>query len=319
MNWGRRPLSVIEKASKAAYIASTLWRLGQQIPRLYQQYTNWPKVQSKGYRDPHTRRYVLYPSTYKAPTERSRALAEETWARRKDRQLLAAKYGMPRRSLKRRSMRLPKRLNGFYRKSGYYGRYNRNTRSQNFELKFFDHIIGGTTLTSTGVSISSSLNLIVQGIGENERIGRRCTIHSIEIHGKARIPTTTDATKASDLYRIVIYIDTQCNGTAATWLQLFDQASVDSHYRLENQGRFIILFDKRKTLTANAGAGNGTANDFVEQYQKWDIKKRLNTVIEYAPEAVAITTIKTNNLGIVGISADGLTVWSGTVRLRLTG
>lgn len=109
------------------------------------------------------------------------------------------------------------------------------------EVKFFDTTNTGTALATTGVITNSSLNLIPQGILENNRIGRKCTIKKIQFRGVIQFNSST--TESGEVVRIMVVWDKQANGAAATITDILETADEKSFNNLSNKNRFVTLKD----------------------------------------------------------------------------
>ncbi len=211
---------------------------------------------------------------------------------------------------KRRFRRGYNRTGGYYRKNGYGGK----------ELKFFDDTVDDVLVSTGGTIISPSSNTIQQGTGEKERIGRKCIIRQIDWKIRIGLVTTTNPTFSHDLVRLILYVDKQCNGAAATVLDILETASVLSFRNLANTNRFQVLFDRSYSINATAGGGSG-AGDWesggVEKRTKYH--KNCFIPIEFSGTTGAITEIQSNNIGILSISAVGGAFAFTRLRLRFTG
>ena len=202
------------------------------------------------------------------------------------------------------------------RVGGYYGRY----AGRNSELKFHDHTFVDAFVAATG-DIDPSLNLIAQGTAENERIGRKCVIKSIDLIYSLSLYEQDAVTKPKegDSVRMIVYIDKQANGATASKTDLLESALLHSPYNLSNSGRFIFLMDKIHNINyaglASDGAGVVSQAENLHTY-KWH--KNCNMPVEFDSTTGAITEIRSNNLGLLLISATSGVRWTGTWRLRFS-
>ena len=208
-----------------------------------------------------------------------------------------------------------KGMRGKFRKSGYYGRYNRGPTQ---EFKFHDVTLNDITIQSTGL-ITASVNLIAQGTGESERIGRKCTIRGIDWRATINLASTTNPLLATDMVRVIMYVDKQCNGAAAASTDLLETADYLSHYNLANRSRFRFLYDRVIPLNVTAAAGNGTANDSFDRRVYFRFMKRCSIPLEFNSTTGAITEIRSNNIGVFLISDRAISGFTSEIRLRFTG
>ncbi len=200
---------------------------------------------------------------------------------------------------------------GYVRVGGYYGRYS----GGNAEMKFLDNVVAAEASAQAGTLHSTSLVVIPEGNGENERIGRKLNIKKIQLRGSIQIPSTTVVTTAHNRVRIVLYQDTQTNGAAATVLGVLETATVDSFRNLANSGRFKVLYDKVFNMNFTAGNGTGMA----EKILSYSFFKSCNIPIEYDNSATtgAITTQRSNNIGIFSIMESATPAAMVSVQCRM--
>ncbi len=208
------------------------------------------------------------------------------------------------------------RNRGKMRISGYYGRYNK--RASTGELKFHDLIVDDTVVSGAGAIDNPSINLIAQGTTESERIGRKCTIKSIHWRYDILYPQQSAVT-GGDVLRVILYLDKQANGATALVNDILETNNYQSFYNLANKSRFRIYMDRTWAINANAGAGNGTANDTFSKFKQGTFYKRCNVPIEFDSTTGAITEIRSNNIGVLMISRLGLVGFTSQMRIRFSG
>lgn len=119
---------------------------------------------------------------------------------------------------------------------------------------------------------------------------------------------------------MIVYLDKQANGAAAVVTDVLETASIDSFRNLANSGRFQVLKDRVVTLNATGGNfGSGGYGSFLYgQSIKWN-KGKMNVPLEFSSTVGTLTELRSNNLGIMFISENGLIQISYTSRLRFTG
>lgn len=199
---------------------------------------------------------------------------------------------------------------GYSRIGGYYGRFFPGST----ELKFLDTSLSGTIdatgEVAPGGGTSTGIVLIPQGVTESTRVGRKCTIRSIQMKGTMSLGTTT----SSSLYLMTLIWDKQANGAYPAYTDVFEDGTITSHLNLANSGRFVVL--KRwagtiRNLTYNdTGAAYG-ANSMMLKYYK-----KCNIPIEFSSTTGAITEIKSNNLFVMW-RASGDDVISAVLNFRV--
>ncbi len=192
------------------------------------------------------------------------------------------------------------RRSGKYRKSGFYGRYNKNTGTS--ELKFLDRTIPTLTVPIAGSVVNILPLLIPENTSPSGRIGRKIVVKSIGF--RMHITLANSTLPDHDLLRIIILIDKQCNGAQPAVSDILQNANTaTAFYNLQNSGRFEVIFNKYYNLFSRAGAGNtaggllyGGDTKFIHGYFK------CNIPIEYNASTGAITEIRSNNIVMIAIS-----------------
>ncbi len=219
--------------------------------------------------------------------------------------------------LKRRPLKRTKRFSpGVDRVGGYYGRF----AGPNAELKFKDVTVDDAVIAAGGV-LTTSINLIAQGTGESERIGRKCTIRSIFWRGSLALPALELEGNPGDSERIrlIVYQDKQCNGAAATALGILEAVDVDNYRNLANSGRFNILSDKRIVLNYST-LSHFAVNSFSmsEVRREFSFFKKCNIPLEFDNTVGALTELRSNNLGLLIVSEGGSGALISRIRLRFS-
>lgn len=195
---------------------------------------------------------------------------------------------------------------GFVRTGGYYG-------GGAGELKFLDIDIDDAAVSAAGTIIEDACPVIVQGTGENERLGRKCTIK--KIGWKFNITLGTSAAALSDeTVRVILYLDTQCNGTAAAVTGTGGMLVSDDYQafnNLENSGRFRTWMDRTYSLNSLAGGYSMNVND--------TFYKDCSLDMEYSGTTGAIGEMRSNNFGVLLLSKGGQAVFDSKMRIRFVG
>lgn len=215
----------------------------------------------------------------------------------------------------KRAYSIPKRMVGFMRREGNYGRFQKGGGE---EIKFFEDTQDVSTITTAGIISHISLNRVAQADTEQSRDGRKITIVGIQLRG--HIEAIQGTSEGGNTYAIYLYQDTQCNGATAlvsTNAGILFSASYNSFLNLANTGRFKIL--KKWYFSINKPPyGSVALPGFAETHMPIDYYTKCNIPIEFDATAItgAITTIRSNNIGIMAISqvSDGSTL---TLRPRI--
>lgn len=208
---------------------------------------------------------------------------------------------------------------GTDRVGGYFGRYAGVVG----EKKFFDGAKAATVTATAGTIFDDSLCKIPQGVTEKTRVGRLANLHSLHINGYVYLPASTDATKSADAVRIILYIDKQCNGVVAGKSDILEGATVDyNDFRnLANSHRFFILMDKRVAISAmGMGEAAGPITQSSEAARTFTYNKHFKVPlpIEFSSTTGAITEIRSNNIGMLVVSRNGVIKLEYQWRIRFT-
>lgn len=187
------------------------------------------------------------------------------------------------------------------------------------EKKFFDTTLGFNIDTTGEVPATGQLALIPQGDTESTRDGRKAVIESIQIRAKLLYSPGAAAT-ASVLACMWLVLDTQCNGAAAAWDDVFAGTGLDAMQvmlNLNNSGRFRIL--KHWTYKFNPAAGVTTAFNTDIKPLEWF--KKCNIPMDWSNTDGALTGIRSNNIFLLAgsVGGDDLVSVAGTCRLRFRG
>ncbi len=197
-------------------------------------------------------------------------------------------------------------------------------RATDAELKFHDVDVNDAVVAAAcNIENSGSVNLIPQGITEITRVGRKCVVKAISWNYSVSLPVVNDTAGAptADTVRIILYQDKQCNGATATASGITGILRSDdfqSFRELANTGRFNILMDRTMSLQYTAGAGDGAVNDFAMVKRHGSFHKRCNIPLEFNAAAGALTEIRSNNLGVMVCSEEGVAGFESKLRLRFS-
>jgi len=188
--------------------------------------------------------------------------------------------------------------------------FNPMAVANNKERKYYDTPGQTFAVNTTGTFILAHIPVL--GSDYNNRIGRKTLIKSLYIRGEIMInpagsvegfPAIPRTVKAQ-VARMIILLDTQPNGVAATTLNLLKEAEPLSHLNADNRDRFRILKDKLFTFDpwvynpiagAPAAASQyccfGKTNYAIKIYKKLNIETVFNNSVDQT-----IAAINTNAL-----------------------
>lgn len=154
------------------------------------------------------------------------------------------------------------------------------------------------------------LSDIGQGDTTTTRTGD--TVKGISLQLKGLLQQDTDTAAVTNICRVAIVLDRQCNGTAPAWTDVWEAENIYSirEANTHNMGRFKILMDKLYYLSKDAD-GTTREKKIVKYYRK------VNLTIEYNEGA---TTPRKNGLFLMYLStaASGAIDFSYHAKLRFT-
>ncbi len=207
---------------------------------------------------------------------------------------------------------------GVDRTGGFYGRYS----GRHGEMKFLDVDLDDAVVAAGGV-ITPTINIIPQNNTESGRIGRKCTLKSIYWSGDITLPEVSGAGSPGpfDNLRIILYQDKQCNGATSTALGILETVTVHAFRNLANSGRFQILMDRlivMNYLTMGLNSADGVDHAAVKK--NFAFYKKCNIPLEFDNSATTgvLTTIRSNNVGVLLVCENGIVGFSSKFRLRFS-
>ncbi len=208
--------------------------------------------------------------------------------------------------------RLARATRGFQRVSGFFGRFGKGG-----ELKFHDLDIDDAVIAA-GMNVQGIINNIAQGTTEVQRIGRKCTIRSINWRYAIDLPASTTSASTSDVVRVMLVLDKQCNGALPGNTSILESNDFQSFNNLANRSRYRTLMDRTYDIEASSGGGDGTTEDYGESILNDTFFKKVNISLEFDAVLGAITEIRSNNLIVLIGSRSGLAGFGSKMRLRFS-
>ncbi len=218
--------------------------------------------------------------------------------------------------------RVAKRRNyvpGVSRVGGYYGRF----APRGGELKFHDIDVDDAVIAAgCNIQNAGTINIIPQGVTEVQRIGRKCTIKQILWRYRVFLPPVDGAAApaSADSVRLIVYLDKQCNGATAVNTGILESNDWQSFRNLANTGRFHILMDKVMNMNSLTLAANQDANvfDVAGVHRSGVFFKKCDIPLEFDAATGALTEVRSNNIGIMICSSNGVAGIDSKVRLRFS-
>ncbi len=207
---------------------------------------------------------------------------------------------------------------GADRVGGFYGRFS----GRGAELKFHDTDIDDAIVAAGGNIAADSVCKIPQGVTEKTRVGRKCTIKSIQWRYRMTLPENdaVGTPGSSDDLRVILYLDKQCNGATATVTGILESDNPHSFMNLAESGRFSILYDKVYSLNFMGGMASDGAGVVSQVRTSKEVQwsKKCNIPLEFSATTGAISEIRSNNIGLLLIGQTGVVGFDSKMRLRFS-
>lgn len=215
------------------------------------------------------------------------------------------------------------------------------------EYKFFETTLDATPIPRTGLNVEPdstanppvtqtmrSLNLVQQGTGASQRIGRKITVTSLYV--KAFFAMIKNSMDPTITVRTIVYQDMQCNGTGLASIgELLALPEGRTPYlafmNLANRGRFRVLANKSVTLNSGTSTFLSTAADTTTSTRFSGSGRhltlsfpRLRIPVEIkapnqANTPITIEHVASNNIGIIYLaSSNNAVTVTHTTRIRFS-
>lgn len=229
----------------------------------------------------------------------------------------------PRRGRGSIAPRMPFSMRGRYRRVSGNRRRVRQPRIK-AELKNWDQAItiaaSTTMIFPTGAGVTSGavgapLVGLAQGTSQNQRIGRKIVLKSIQVRALVQFAPAAGAL-GSDFADVYLIKDTAANKLLPVVADCWQSASPNSLLRnLDYGGRFQIL--KHERFQFDAGAGVSGAYDPAVRPLDWFVK--VNDLVEINSTLGAFSEFNTCNYYIaMGSSSGFCSISAGNTRVRYT-
>lgn len=178
------------------------------------------------------------------------------------------------------------------------------------ELKYLDSAVAPHTGVSN-VAYIQLLNTLVQGTGDQERVGRQVTNKYLSI----RIPFIFTAPSAfiSANARIILFIDHQPEASTPSWPDIFQNNTINAFRNLEKEKRFTIL--KSRTLNFETGSDPTTSTSY---YLKWNVRLRCKSLYDSTGNLMSNAIYFAYMADQDDVNIDYNTNTGGIIRLRYT-
>lgn len=178
------------------------------------------------------------------------------------------------------------------------------------EKKYFDSIKTSTALatTWTGSELDPTDNTLFapqEGNDIDNRNGRKVFVKTIRLRGLLTCDSQADqtATDEGSVCRLILYMDSQANGTQSQGEDLMGSTNVTGFQNLANLGRFRVLKDKTYVFQNPAVTYDGTniEQQGLVKYVKWNITFKNPIEVNFnATNGGTIADIVDNAFHVIG-------------------
>lgn len=163
------------------------------------------------------------------------------------------------------------------------------------------------SLGTSPPAAGDGLVLVSQGTAKTQRIGNKIRVYQMRLTMIVSLPTSV----VGDVMRIILYRDTQPNGTAPTVTQILEQATLYSRQAMDYTDRIRILKDRFFNL--NPQVGSVTVTTPILYHAK--MSHKCNVDIKYSGITGAGSELQSDNFNYMIISASGVAQLSGQARV----
>lgn len=173
------------------------------------------------------------------------------------------------------------------------------------QIKYLDTATNGTAISTTGTIVNSLIQIPI-GTTDVTRIGNKVDIVSWGVHFTFSCDNQVAATPGpiiNNNVRLILYVDHQANGAAATPTDILTTASLSSYRNMDQVERFKVLFDRYYCFVPQCAYWDGTNGQINTGSSKWfKALFKMNLPVHFSGSTGAMTEIKSNNLGMLLIS-----------------
>lgn len=168
---------------------------------------------------------------------------------------------------------------------------------------------GGGGSTWHNDTFTQTIVGMAEGTPDGQRIGKRICVDEIDIRLSMFWSSTYGQDYGYQLFRMVIWLDKQCNGTAPLASDIMRSPAgpttpgASSPYQRYNEDRFIILKDKTYTFNATASTyvaylgPNPTLASIIKKAHI--VIKDLDIPVIYKGTGNTVSDVSSNNIGIL--------------------
>ncbi len=188
--------------------------------------------------------------------------------------------------------------------------------AKNQELKYVDTALAGAPVLAAGTWINE-MTQVAEGLGQNERIGKKIHVKKIMLRVDVHLSATTDSTATSDSIRMLVMLVRSAPGQAVTASSLLSTPSLINDFNnLQNRGAYVTLMDKYISLSA--ASGGGSTATFGEEATHFEWFKDLNLDIQYDTAAATLSSHSVTSIQMFALTGSGRINLSGICRVRFT-
>ncbi len=192
------------------------------------------------------------------------------------------------------------------------------------ENKFFDSNITSSSVAIGGSVLSPSLMIIDQGTSVSTMLGKKIIVTKVMVQGFIELPDQISTTQGnvveSDTIKLFVYLDKQCNGTAATVANVFESGDINTFREIDTTTQFTMIKTLTRTIKTTVTAfDDGGVNTWSSNFTTvpFSVMISCRLPIEYSGTTGRdITNIRSNNVGIIAFSNQGVIDITYRWRLR---
>jgi hypothetical protein len=194
-----------------------------------------------------------------------------------------------------------------------------STREKKYEDRTISLTLG---VVDQDGHVTGSLSAVPQGTGASQRIGRKYVVTDFMCRYYINFGTESDAQQADEVVRVIFFLDKQCNGNGATPAEVLEPnpgqavTSYLAYKNMDQNDRFVILYDKTHKMDKQAGANNGGTDVFAATGSMGRCYKKGYWQHLCTGTGATVGDLATNNISMLAISKSNKCTINAISRVR---
>lgn len=188
-----------------------------------------------------------------------------------------------------------------------YDKVQTVTKSGDKELKYLN--TQATPFEISALGTLKEFGDFAEGDTQITRDGRSVQVVSCCLRGYLDLQASTHLTEMGTTVRLIVFVDTQCNGVLPVVTEVLQVASAFAFMDTNNLGRFSVLYDRTVCLNHTAGAGTAASPLWARVSVPFNVSiKDICVPIEFSGDAGTVAETTDNRMYALWIASDSLFV-----------